>query len=117
MIKFILRVVMLFSVAAQAQQSELRDPTMPQNQTNADSQVPTSVANGRFPAISVSAIFTSSDTRYAIVNGKTLSVGQGWDNIKLLAINRDSVTLSSGDVVKTFAMPSINIKQDIANVF
>ncbi|WP_438864654.1 hypothetical protein [Neptunicella sp.] len=117
MIKFFVYVLMLFSVTVMAQQTELRDPTMPQNRVTMGGESAIDLINGDFPNIRVSAIFASAQTRYAIVNGKTLSIGDGWDNIKVIAINSDSVTLSRGDVVKTFAMQSINIKQDIANEF
>ncbi|WP_416307194.1 hypothetical protein [Neptunicella sp. SCSIO 80796] len=114
--RYILLSVSVLTIPVGAEQ-QYRDPTRPPVlDHNMDLAVSENNSNG-FPPIKVSAIFSSAEGQYAIINGRTLSVGQGWANIELIAIGEDSVTLSANDVVKTFVIHSHSTKKDVANVF
>ncbi|MDN4501930.1 hypothetical protein QX776_05930 [Alteromonadaceae bacterium BrNp21-10] len=103
------------SVGVQAQ--TLSDPTRP---LTFDGDTTNTQPQGRqadgFPAISVSAIFISPSSKYAIINGNTLFEGQGWSNVLVTKITLNTVTLAIEDVVKTFEIQPTTIKKDVSNV-
>ena len=101
--------IMLGLLTMEAGAVELRDPTMPP--TYADVTIDRSVVNDVVAAYRLSMTKTGGKADIAVINGKSVKVGDVIDGAKITAIRAGEVDIEIGDGKHKLKVQSVVVKQ------
>ena len=106
-------IAILLAICAQVSAQQQVDPTRPapQQLSTPQSQM---VASS---TIRLEAIFSTGISKYAIINGQTVSQGQTIAGFTLVAISQNRIVMSDNDTRQEFFVNNTNFKKDTNHGF
>lgn len=111
--KIQLSMAMLFIICGQLWAQQLVDPTRP-----VSAQMATPDSQARAPStIQLKAVFSKGASKYAIINGETVTEGQQIAGFTVVLIAPNRVVLLGSDGRQEFFVNNTHFKKDINNGF